>query len=129
VVRKLFEKQEEETHSSGSSLLNPLESTFPEKNWEPVWEDIQSLCIPDSDYEFVNFDGETLTLKAKKEQALTTRYALANILGRLLHNKGMLVLKFKPLKGLNENLANKIEFIIKYPSGTASGKIKIINCG
>ncbi len=126
-VRKPFEKQEEEAHSSGSSLLNSLESMFPEKkNWEPVWEDIQSLCIPESDYEFVNFDGETLTLKTKNGQALTTRYALANILGRLLYSKGMLVLKFKPLEGLNETLINEIEFIIKYPSETVSGKIKII---
>ncbi|MGQ9720277.1 MAG: hypothetical protein ACUVXA_03025 [Candidatus Jordarchaeum sp.] len=107
MVRKSFEKQEKETHSSGSSLLDSLELMFPiKKNWEPVWEDIQSLCIPDKDYEFMNFDGETFTLKAKNEQALTTRYALANILSRLLYSKGMLVLKFKPLEELNENLTN-----------------------
>lgn len=97
-----------------------------EKNWEPVWEDIQSLCITDGDYEFVEFDGETLTLRAKNEPALTTRYALTNILSRLLYSKGVLVLKFKPLEGLNETLTNEMEFLIKYPSETASGKIKIV---
>ncbi len=126
MTRKQLKKREEDQFS-GSSTLDSLESMFPEKkNWEPVWEDIQNLCLPSSDYELVNFDGETLTLKAKNEQALTTRYALANILGRLLYSKGVLVLKFKPLEGLNETPTNEIEFLIKYPSETTSGKIKII---
>ncbi len=107
--------------------MDSLESIFlQEKNWEPVWEDIQSSCIASSDYELVDFSGETLTLKAKKEQALTTRHTLANTLGRLLYSKGVLVLKVKPLEGLNETLTNEMEFIIKYPSETASEKIKII---
>ncbi|WXG39252.1 MAG: hypothetical protein WED07_00200 [Candidatus Freyarchaeum deiterrae] len=67
--------------------------------------------MPRRDYEPVNFDGETLTLKAKNENALTTRYALANILSRLLYSKGVLVLKFKPLKGQNETLTNEIELL------------------
>ncbi|MEX2725513.1 MAG: hypothetical protein Q6367_016595 [Candidatus Freyarchaeota archaeon] len=74
----------------------------------------------------MEFDGETLTLRAKNERALTTSYALTNVLGRLLYSKGVLVLKFKPLEGLNETLTNEMEFLIKYPSETASGKIKIV---
>ncbi|WXG39260.1 MAG: hypothetical protein WED07_00240 [Candidatus Freyarchaeum deiterrae] len=126
MTRKHFKKMEEAQFSS-TTTLDSLESVFQrEKNWKPVQEDIQSLCIPSSDYEIESFDGETLTLKAKTEQAITTRYALANILGRLLYSKGVLVLKFKPLEGLNETLTNEIEFLIKYPSEIASGKIKII---
>lgn len=120
----------EKAQFPNTPIMDSLESVFPrEKNWEPVWEDIQSLCIPSSDYEIQSFDGETLTLKAKNEQALTIRYALANILSRLMYSKGVLVLKFKPLENQNETLTNEIAFIVEYPSETASGKIKIIKGG
>jgi hypothetical protein len=71
----------EEAQFSSTTTLDSLESVFPrEKNWKNVQEDIPSLCIPNSDYEIESFDRETLTLKAKTEQPITTRYALANIL-------------------------------------------------